>query len=132
MSASTACFEARNSWDFSSSSRESRCCYSKKRSTINFQGAVRIANSTVRDSGILTQTGGFAPHIDAVAYTHIKDVKHLTILLAVDESNMQNGGLEVVDGSQDMDIPIDENDHCISSDWVQAKQWTPVELKAGK
>ncbi|KAF5981515.1 epoxidase subunit A [Fusarium bulbicola] len=30
----------------------------------------------------LAGSGGFAPHIDAVAYTHIKDVKHLTILLS--------------------------------------------------
>jgi hypothetical protein len=76
--------------------------------------------------------GGFAPHIDAVAYTHIKNVKHLTILLAVDESNMKNGGLEVVDGSQDMDIPINEDDHCIKSEWVDSTSWTPVELEAGR
>ncbi|KAL7925980.1 hypothetical protein ACQKWADRAFT_309592 [Trichoderma austrokoningii] len=43
----------------------------------------------------LAGSGGFAPHIDAVAYNHIKDVKHLTILLAVDKSSFHNGGLEV-------------------------------------
>jgi 2-aminoethylphosphonate dioxygenase len=79
----------------------------------------------------LSGSGGFAPHIDAVAYTHIKDVKHLTILLAVDESNMKNGGLEVVDGSHDMDIPINEEDHCIEPAWVDSQQWTPVRLAAG-
>jgi 2-aminoethylphosphonate dioxygenase len=66
-----------------------------------------------------------------VAYTHIKDVKHLTILLAVDESNLKNGGLEVVDASQNMTIPINEDDHCIESSWVDSQEWIPVELEAG-
>ncbi|OAG35696.1 hypothetical protein AYO21_10090 [Fonsecaea monophora] len=48
----------------------------------------------------LAGSGGFAPHIDATAYTHIKDIKHLAILLAVDPSNISNGGLEVVEGTK--------------------------------
>ena len=76
--------------------------------------------------------GGFAPHIDSVAYTHIKDVKHLTILLSVDPSNLQNGGLEVVDGSHEMDVPINKATNCIESSWVDSQRWTPVELEAGK
>lgn len=82
--------------------------------------------------GSWSKTGGFAPHIDAVAYTHIKDVKHLTILLAVDKSNLSNGGLEVVDGSHAMNVPIDQGDRCIESNWVGSNEWTPVELEAGK
>ncbi len=78
------------------------------------------------------ETGGFAPHIDAVAYTHVKMIKHLTILLAVDASNMTNGGLEVVHGSHLMEIPVKEDDHCIEADWVKNQQWTPVELDPGK
>ncbi|KIW03580.1 uncharacterized protein PV09_05335 [Verruconis gallopava] len=80
----------------------------------------------------LSGSGGFAPHIDAVAYTHVKNIKHLTILLAVDETNMKNGGLEVVDGSNAMDIPINEKDHCISQDWVKEQIWTPAELEPGQ
>ena len=75
--------------------------------------------------------GGFAPHIDAVAYTHIKRVKHLTILLSVDPSNLQNGGLEVVDGSHKMDVPVNPATNCIESSWVDAHTWAPVELEAG-
>jgi hypothetical protein len=75
--------------------------------------------------------GGFAPHIDAVAYTHVKNIKHLTVLLAVDPSNLANGGLEVVDGSHEMTIPINEKDHCIESSWVENQRWTPVELNSG-
>jgi ectoine hydroxylase-related dioxygenase (phytanoyl-CoA dioxygenase family) len=80
----------------------------------------------------LAGSGGFAPHIDAVAYTHVKNIKHLTILLAVDEMDMRNGGLEVVDGSHEIDIPINDQDHCLEKAWVDKQKWTPVELEPGK
>ena len=83
-------------------------------------------------AGYLTPAGGFAPHIDAVAYTHIKDVKHLTILLSVDPSNLRNGGLEVVDGSHEMQVPINKTTNCIEQGWVDSQAWAPVELEAGK
>ena len=75
--------------------------------------------------------GGFSPHIDAVAYTHVKNIKHLTILLAVDSCDMSNGGLEVVDGSHDMIIPIGE-DNCIKPSWVTEQAWQSVELNPGE
>lgn len=74
--------------------------------------------------------GGFDPHIDANAYTHVKKIKHLTILAAVDEMNAANGGLEVVNGSHRMDIPLG-SDRCIASDWVESNVWTPAELEPG-
>ncbi|CAK7205776.1 hypothetical protein SEUCBS139899_008555 [Sporothrix eucalyptigena] len=80
----------------------------------------------------LAGSGGFAPHIDAVAYTHIKRVQHLTILLSVDPSNLSNGGLEVVNGSHKVDVPVNPTTNCIESDWVASQQWTPVELEAGQ
>ncbi|KAL6691000.1 hypothetical protein J3F84DRAFT_398014 [Trichoderma pleuroticola] len=80
----------------------------------------------------LAGSGGFAPHIDAVAYNHIKDVKHLTILLAVDKSTLNNGGLEVVDASHNMDIPLNVEDHCITNEWVDSHEWKPVELEPGQ
>jgi len=79
----------------------------------------------------LAGSGGFAPHIDANAYTHIKDVKHLTILLAVDNTTMANGGLEVVDRSHKMKCPI-AADNCLEPEWVKAQKWTPAELDAGQ
>ena len=79
----------------------------------------------------LAGSGGFAPHIDANAYTHIKDVKHLTILLAVDTTDMTNGGLEVVDGSHKMNCPI-AADNCLEPGWIKAQTWTPVELEPGQ
>lgn len=74
--------------------------------------------------------GGFDPHIDANAYTHVKDIKHLTILAAVDEMTSANGGLEVVDRSHQMAVPLGQ-DRCIEPDWVKSHKWTPCELQAG-
>lgn len=74
--------------------------------------------------------GGFDPHIDANAYTHVKDIRHLTILAAVDEMNSANGGLEVVDRSHQMAVPLGQ-DRCIEPDWVKSHKWTPCELQAG-
>ncbi|KAK9848366.1 Phytanoyl-CoA dioxygenase [Penicillium brevicompactum] len=79
----------------------------------------------------LSGSGGFAPHIDANAYTHVKNIKHLTILAAVDEMNAANGGLEVVSGSHRMEVPLGQ-DRCITSDWVESNVWTPAELESGK
>jgi ectoine hydroxylase-related dioxygenase (phytanoyl-CoA dioxygenase family) len=61
----------------------------------------------------------------------VKNIKHLTILVAVDPSNMSNGGLEVVEGSHTMDVPIDRTDNCLDATWVKEQTWVPVELKAG-
>lgn len=80
----------------------------------------------------LQGSGGFAPHIDSTAYTHVKNIKHLTILLAVDATHMQNGGLEVVNGSHEMNVPIDPSDNCIDAAWVKSQEWVPVELEPGE
>lgn len=44
---------------------------------------------------------------------------------------MSNGGLEVVEGSHAMDIPIDRLDNCIEKTWVSSHAWAPVQLEAG-
>lgn len=74
--------------------------------------------------------GGFDPHIDANAYTHVKNIKHLTVLAAVDEMTSENGGLQVVDGSHKMQIPLG-SDRCIEPEWVKSHTWVPCDLKAG-
>jgi ectoine hydroxylase-related dioxygenase (phytanoyl-CoA dioxygenase family) len=79
----------------------------------------------------LAGSGGFSPHLDSTAYTHVKNIKHLTILMAVDASNMSNGGLEVVEGSHVMDVPMDRSDNCIERSWVESETWIPVELEPG-
>ncbi|KAL2831851.1 hypothetical protein BJY01DRAFT_254136 [Aspergillus pseudoustus] len=78
----------------------------------------------------LAGSGGFDPHIDANAYTHVKNIKHLTILAAVDEMTAANGGLDVVDGSHRMDIPLGA-DRCIERAWVEQQKWTSCDLQPG-
>jgi ectoine hydroxylase-related dioxygenase (phytanoyl-CoA dioxygenase family) len=78
----------------------------------------------------LAGSGGFAAHIDSTAYTHVKNIQHLSILLAVDPSNLKNGGLEVVRGSHKTKIPVGE-DNCLEPAWVKKQEWMPVELEAG-
>ncbi|KAM0193063.1 hypothetical protein ACHAPI_008012 [Fusarium lateritium] len=106
----------------------------RRRSITNSLGAVSDLPIDTYPSlaGTDNFPGGFAPHTDAVAYTHIKDIKHLTILLSVDPSNIRNGGLEVVDGSHEIDVPINKATNCIGSTWVDSQTWTPVELEAGE
>lgn len=78
----------------------------------------------------LMRIGGFSPHIDANAYTHVKNIKHLTVLAAVDDMTPENGGLEVVDGSHRMEIKLGE-DRCIEPVWVENQTWTPCVLHPG-
>ncbi|CAI7646304.1 Phytanoyl-CoA dioxygenase [Penicillium manginii] len=78
----------------------------------------------------LSGSGGFDPHIDANAYTHVKNIKHLTILAAVDEMISANGGLEVVGGSHRMEVPLGA-DRCIEPAWVESHPWTSCDLHPG-
>lgn len=45
--------------------------------------------------------------------------------------NATNGGLEVVDGSHRMEIPLGK-DRCIEPTWVNGHTWTPCDLEPGK
>ncbi|KJK65160.1 Phytanoyl-CoA dioxygenase PhyH [Aspergillus parasiticus SU-1] len=78
----------------------------------------------------LAGSGGFSPHIDANAYTHVKNIKHLTVLAAVDDMTPENGGLDVVDGSHRTEIKLGE-DRCIDPAWVESQKWTPCTLQPG-
>jgi 1-deoxy-D-xylulose 5-phosphate reductoisomerase len=51
--------------------------------------------------------------------------------MAVDPSNMSNGGLEVVEGSHLVEVPIDRTNNCLEPSWVKDQAWAPVELEAG-
>lgn len=79
----------------------------------------------------LACSGGCKAHIDATAYTYVKEIKHISVLLAVVATNIGNRGLEVVRGSHKMDVPIGE-DNCIELAWNAKQEWMPVELEAGQ
>lgn len=74
--------------------------------------------------------GGFDAHTDAPAYQHAGTLKHLTINMAVDEANQENGCLEVVPGSHKMQVPIGD-DNCIEHEWESKQTWVPVFLQPG-
>ncbi|KAB8232722.1 hypothetical protein ETB97_010462 [Aspergillus alliaceus] len=78
----------------------------------------------------LAGSGGFSPHIDANAYTHVKNIKHLTVLAAVDDMTSENGGLDVVDGSHRTEIKLGD-DRCIEPAWVESQKWTSCDLRPG-
>ncbi|THU91819.1 PhyH-domain-containing protein [Dendrothele bispora CBS 962.96] len=75
--------------------------------------------------------GGFKAHLDAPAYTHVSNVKHLSVLIAVEPATKENGCLEVVAGSHKMNIPIGA-DVCIEPEWCEKQTWTPVPLATGE
>jgi len=79
----------------------------------------------------LAGSGGYAPHLDSQAYTHIKDIKHLTMMIAIDSSTLSNGCLEVVPGSHEMHVPIG-SDNFLEPSWIASQSWTPASLQAGE
>jgi hypothetical protein len=72
---------------------------------------------------------GFGAHTDAPAYTHVGDIKHITVNIAIDEATLANGCLEVVEGSHVQEI--DYVDNAITKEWEETHTWMPVPLKAG-
>lgn len=75
-------------------------------------------------------SGGFDAHIDAPAYQHAGVLKHLTVNIAVDAADAENGCLQVVVGSHKMQVPIDEN-NCVEKKWEDTQHWVDVHLSAG-
>lgn len=76
-------------------------------------------------------SGGFAAHVDRAGYGAFSNLKHLSIAIAIDPANQKNGGMEVVSGSHKMKIPIGA-DKTLEKSWVEAQEWIPVNLEAGK
>jgi hypothetical protein len=72
---------------------------------------------------------GYSPHQDAPAYPMI-DI-HVSAMVAVDDANAANGGLEVVSDRFDAILPMDERG-CITGDVAASLPWRPVPLAAGQ
>jgi hypothetical protein len=65
---------------------------------------------------------GYAPHQDAPAYPMI-DV-HVSAMVAVDDADQSNGGLEIVSRCFDTVLPQDERG-CIAQSVVEQLDWQP-------
>lgn len=71
---------------------------------------------------------GFSPHQDKPAYPFVDQV--LSVMVAVDDSTIENGCLFVVSGRHHELLAQDERG-CIAPEAVEIMEWDPVELKAG-
>ncbi len=71
---------------------------------------------------------GYAPHQDAPAYRFVET--HVSCMIAVDASAIDNGCLEVVDGQHHAMLPMNDKG-CIQDVDVQRMTWNPVPLDAG-
>jgi Phytanoyl-CoA dioxygenase (PhyH) len=72
---------------------------------------------------------GYAPHQDAPAYRFVHT--HVSCMVAVDDSLVANGCLEVVSGRHQDLLPVDDVG-CIRADVVASMTWDPVEVRAGE
>ena len=71
---------------------------------------------------------GFAPHQDKPAYPYVDQV--LSVMVAIDDSTVTNGCLEVVDGRHHEVLAQDDRG-CIAADVVEGLAWAPVEMSSG-
>ena len=66
--------------------------------------------------------------------THLRtasSTRHVSCMLAIDDSTADNGCLEVVSGMHRELLPTD-SDGCIRADVAEGMQWAPVEVRAGE
>ncbi|CAF3879796.1 unnamed protein product [Adineta steineri] len=77
---------------------------------------------------------GFGAHQDAPAYTTFHQDHHLTVMIAIDKSDTQNGCLEVVRGEHKSGMlphPNGVMEKWLVEKWENEHKWEPVELEAG-
>ena len=72
---------------------------------------------------------GYSPHQDAPAYPFVNN--HVSCMIAVDDSLLDNGCLEVVSARHQELLAMDDRG-CIREDLVSGFKWQPVEVRAGE
>jgi hypothetical protein len=72
---------------------------------------------------------GYSPHQDAPAYPMIN--VHVSAMIAIDDADETNGGLEVVSRRHHELLPLDERG-CIAAATAAELEWEPVPLAAGQ
>lgn len=77
----------------------------------------------------LTGGAGYAPHQDAPAYRFVRS--HVSCMVAVDDSLLDNGCLDVVSG-QHHELLATDDAGCIREDLAAGMTWMPVEVRAGE
>jgi hypothetical protein len=72
---------------------------------------------------------GYAPHQDAPAYRFVET--HVSCMVAVDDSLIANGCLEVASAMHHELLATDDAG-CVAADIVDTLTWMPVEVRAGE
>ena len=71
---------------------------------------------------------GYSPHQDAPAYPLVSS--HVSAMVAIDDADPDNGGLEVVSRCFDRVLPVDERG-CVDRSVAESLAWEPVVVPAG-
>lgn len=71
---------------------------------------------------------GYSAHQDAPAYPLIAN--HVSAMVAIDDADDENGGLEVVSACFDRILPVDERG-CVEQSVAETLAWEPVSVPAG-
>ena len=72
---------------------------------------------------------GFAPHQDVTAYKY--GTVHITCLIAVDDSNEDNGCLWFAAGHHQAGILEEDNDGCLPAEFAKTLEWQSTPVSAG-
>jgi hypothetical protein len=74
---------------------------------------------------------GFLPHQDAPAFTSFNQSYHITMMLSIDASNLENGCLEMVPGHHLQGILPAADDATLDPDFANTLRWEPLLTKIG-
>jgi ectoine hydroxylase-related dioxygenase (phytanoyl-CoA dioxygenase family) len=97
---------------------------------------VEVASALLGDQAVLYKEkinyklaggAGYAPHQDAPAYRFV-DI-HLSCMVAIDDSTIENGCLEVVSGAHQAILPMDDQG-CIAAPVVAGMNWFWCQLRS--
>ncbi|ASG67439.1 phytanoyl-CoA dioxygenase [Francisella halioticida] len=78
------------------------------------------------------QSSGFSAHQDAPAFIGFNQKYHVTMMVAIDDSIIENGCLRVIKSNPYKDITLDqEKDGSIKVEIAKKLDWIPIECKAG-
>ena len=79
----------------------------------------------------LPRANGFVAHIDAPAYSHMGEMEHIEVMIAVDEQTSRNGCLELVPKSH-RDTIVLKNGGCIDTAWEASHRFLRQSLDPGR
>ncbi|MCB9644692.1 MAG: phytanoyl-CoA dioxygenase family protein [Myxococcales bacterium] len=74
---------------------------------------------------------GFGAHQDAPAFTTFGQTYHITLMISIDASDMENGCLEMVPGAHQQGILPSTASGEVDPDYAQGLTWVPVPTEAG-